>query len=403
MTVFKTKIFNNVNRGASILEVILAMSIVAMAAPLVYSQISETNRNIRDIAMAHEITELRGGVMNFVRINQDTWPEVAQIRMTNEELEIIANGAHAGFIDKYAMRGTTITDVYLAFDIHDTHLRTANIAHHIGDDAAIVGPDGIAYGRTWAVAAPDFNHGDLIYRISRDVFGDDKTKYLHRGSSGDDDLNVMFRDLNMGGNRLFSVGGITASASRIDDATAAFVKSEDLIANTIYFSGGANMAGGNVSIDSLRVTGDIVGFRNIYADKLNGAGYTTSGRIVTDRATVTNAVNVARDFTLKSDTSRTISGFTGIKTGTVYTSYLTTKEIMFYEDFGLTVSGELMMSTNSPIKFGAWSFPSTTPPSFSVLTLSRATVPAAPNKSEFGAILTNFWQTYVPEQTGGGL
>ena len=403
MAVFKTKIFSNVNHGASTLEVILAMAIVTMAAPLVYSQISETNRNIRDIAKAHDITELRGDVLNFIRINQDAWPDVAQIRMTDEELEIIAGDAHAGFIDKYAMRGTTITDVYLAFDIHDTHLRTANIAHHIGDDAAVVGVDGIAYGRTWAVAAPDFNQGDLIYRISRDVFGEDKTKYLHRGSSGDDELNVMFRDLNMGGNGLFNVGGVFASASRISDATAAFVKSEDLSANTIYFSGGANMTGGNVSIDSLRVTGDIVGFRNIYANRLNGTGYSTTGRIIADRATVTDELNVAHDFVLKSDTARTISGFTGIKTSSVYTSYLTTNEIIFYEDFGLTVSGELMMSTNSPIKFGAWSFPSTTPPSFTVLTLSRATMPGIPGNGEFGAILTNFWQTYVPEQTGGGL
>lgn len=403
MVAFKTKIFSDVNRGATILETILAMSVIAMASPLIYSQISETNRNIRDIAMAHEITELRGGVLNFVRLNQDAWPDVAQIRMTNEELEVVANGAHAGFIDKYAMRGTTITDVYLAFDINHTHLRTANIAHHIGEDAAVVGPDGVAHGRTWAVAAPDFNHGDLIYRISRDVFGEDKTKYLHRGSSGDDDLNVMLRDLNMGGNPLFKVGGVMASAGRIDDATAAFLKSEDLSANTLYFSNGANMSGANVSIDSLRVTGDVMGFRNIYADKLNGAGYTTSGRVIADRATVINALNVAGDFTLKSDTNRTIGGFTGIKTGSVYTSYLATKEIIFYEDFGLTVSGELMMSTNPPIKFGTWGFPSTTPPSFSALVLSRAGLPATPTKKEFRAILTNDWQTFVPQQSEGGL
>ena len=403
MAVFKTKIFNDINSGASALEVLLSMGIVAMAAPLVYSQISETNRNIRDMATAHEIVEQRGDVLNFIRLNQDEWPDVAQIRMTDEELEIISHGAHAGFIDKYAVRGTTITDVYLAFDINAPGVQTANIAHHIGEDAAVVGPDGIAYGRTWAVAAPEFNVGDLIYRISRDVFGEDKTKYLHRGTSGEDELNVMFRDLDMGGNTIFNIGGISASASRITDATATFVKSEDLTANTIYFSGGANMTGGNVSIDSLRVTGDIVGFRNIYADRINGTGYSTSGRIIADRAVVTDSVNVGRDFVLKSDSARTISGFTGIKTASVYTSYLTTNEIMFYEDYGLTVSGELMMSTVSPIKFGAWSFPSTTPPSFVSLTLSRAAIPTVPNKSEFGAILTNDWQTFVPVQNGGGL
>ena len=402
MAVYKTKIFDSINRGASILEVLLSMAIVAMAAPLLYSQISETNRNIRDMQTAHEITKMRGDMLNFIRLNQDEWPDVAQIRMTDEELEIISNGAHAGFIDKYTVRGTTVTDVYLAFDINAPDLRTANIAHHIGNDAAVVASDGVAYGRTWAVSAPDFNVGDLIYRISRDVFGEDKNKYLHRGSSGDDDLNVMQRDLNMGEYNVYDVGGIDASATRIQDATATFIKTEDLSAQTIYFSNGANMTGADVSIDSLRVTGDIMGFRNIYADNLNGTGYTTSGRVITDRATVTNSVNVGRDLVLKSSSTKTISGFTGIKAGSVYTSYLTTDEIIFYEDFGLTVSGELMMSSSSPIKFGNWVFPSTTPPSFTSLVLTAAPIPAMPSNLEFGALMTSDWQTtYIPNVIGG--
>ena len=401
MAVFKTKIFDSINRGASALEVLLSMAIVAMAAPLVYSQVSETNRNIRDMSFAHAITEMRGEILNFIRLNQDEWPDVAQIRLTDEELEIIGNGAHAGFVDKYAMRGTTITDVYLAFNIDSPMLRTANVAHHIGEDAAIVGTDGVAYGRTWAVSAPGFNVGDLIYRISRSVFGEDNSKYLHRGSSGDDDLNVMHRDLNMGGNDVYNVGGVVGSATRIQDATAAFVNGADLSAQSIYFSNGANIVGGNISIDTLRVTGNIIGFRKIYADKLNGSTYTTSGRVITDRAVVTNSVNVARDLVLKSDSARTISGFTGIKSGSVYTSFLTTDEIIFYEDFGLTISGELMMSSSAPIKFGNWSFPSKTPPTFSSLTLSRASMPTAPSEAEFGAILTSGWQSYVPATIGG--
>ena len=74
---------------------------------------------------------------------------------------------------------------------------------------------------------------------------------------------------------------------------------------------------------------------------------------------------------------------------------------MFYEDAGLTVSGELMMSSSTPIKLGNWIFPSTTPPSFSALVLSRASIPAAPSKSEFGVLMSDDWQTYVPSQVGG--
>lgn len=396
MTVSKTRIFDNINRGASILEVLMSMAIVAVAVPFVYSQITETSHNIRDMAIAHDITNLRPDVLNFIRLNQDTWPDVVQIRMSDEDLQNISDGIDVGFIDKYTVNGASITDVYLGFKTGSTNLHTANIAHHIGDDAAVVGADGVAYGRTWAVSAPDFNVGDLVYRITRDVSGEDKTKYLHRGSSGDDELNVMLRDLNMGGYNIYDIGDVDASAARIKDITSTFVTSDDLTAQTIYFSNGANMSGNNVSIGALRVTDDIIGFRNIYADKLNNNGFTTSGHVVTDRATVTDSVNVSGNMNLKSDSARTISGFAGIKAGTVYVPFITTNEIVFYENFGLTVSGELMMSTNSPIKFGTWVFPSMTPPTFTTLTLSRASIPPIPNSSEFGALMSDDWQNYIP-------
>ena len=400
MVVIKTKIFDSINRGASILEVLMSMAIVAVAMPFVYSQIAETNSNIRDMAVARDITNLRPDVLNFIRLNQDTWPDVAQIKMNDTDLDMVASGANAGFIDKYLVNGASVTDVYLAFKFGSTNLHTANIAHHIGDDAAIVDSDGIAYGRSWAVSAPEFESGDLVYRITRNVSGEDKTKYLHRGTSGEDELNVMLRDLNMGGYNIYDVGGVFASASRIKDVTSTFVTSNDLVANTIYFSNGANMTGNNVSIGSLRVTDDIIGFRNIYANKLNNNGFSTSGRIITDRATVSDSLNVSKDMILKTDSLRTISGFAGIKAGTVYTPFLSTTEIMFYDNFGLTVSGELMLSTNSPIKLGTWTFPSTVPPSFTEFVVSRAKVPSMPGEHEFEVLMSSGWKNVVP--TGYG-
>ena len=398
MAVSKTKIFNNENNGASILEVLMSMAIVAVAMPFVYSQIAETNKNIRDMAIAQNIINLRPTVLNFIRLNQDTWPDVVQIKMNEEDLQMVADDVNAGFIDKYVVNGASITDVYLSFKTGSTNLHTANIANHIGDDAAVVGADGVAYGRTWAVAAPEFNVGDLVYRITRDIAGEDKTKYLHRGSSGEDELNVMLRDLSLGGYNIYDIGGVYASALRIRDVTATFVTTTDLAADSIYFSNGANMSGNNVSIGSLRVTDDIIGFRNIYAKKLNTNGFTTSGRIIADKATVTNSVNVAKDLNLKADSSRTISSFIAIKAGTVYTPFLSTAEIVFPESFGLTVSGELMMSTNSPIKFGSWVFPSLTPPSFSQLSIGRAQIPTVPNATEFGPLMTDNWQTVAPRE-----
>lgn len=400
MAVCKNKIFYNENaqRGASMMEVLLAMAIVAMATPFLYSQIADTNNTIRDMATAQDIISLRGPVMNFVRLNQDNWPDVAQIRLADEELDEISQMPTAGFIDKYAVRGATTTDVYLAFDLDETQLRTNQVARHIGIDAAVVGEDGIAYGDSWAVAAPDFKTGDLIYRISRDFEGEDKTKYLHRTTSGEDGLNVMLRDLNMGANNIYDAGGVAAKSAQVKSATTTFLETESLAASSLYFSSGANLDGGNAAIGSMRVSGDISGFRNIYADNMNGAGYTTAGRIITDRATIANSVNVARDFVLKSDSLRTISGFTGISANSVVTSYVSAEEMIFYDNFGLTISGELLMSTTSPLKVGSWIFPSITPPRFNALTFTRAAIPDAPSRAEFGPLMTSGWQSYMPEQ-----
>lgn len=392
MIVSKTKIFINECRGASVLEVLLAMAIIAMATPFVYSQIAKTNYIIHDIALARKVMSTRDAALNFVRINQDKWPDNAQIKLDDAELDTISTDAAAGFIDKYSVNGAVITDVYLAFVAADTGMRTNQIARHIGSDAAVVSDDGVAYGNTWAVAAPDFIPGDLIYRISRDIAGTDTSIYLHRGTSGDDGLNIMQRDLDMAKHHVYNVATLNGKSIKARNANVTFIDTKDIVANSVYFSSGANLNNDESIFGSVRVTGDISGFRNIYADNLNGRGYTTSGRIVTDRATIVNSVNVANDFSLKSDSTRTISAFTGITVNSVLTPYISAEEMIFYDNFGLTVSGELLMSTSSPLKIGNWTFLPNKFPTFKTLNLSRASRPPMPTSNEFDAITRNGWQ-----------
>ena len=393
MTVFKTKIFDTNNAGASITEVLLAMAIVALATPFVYKQIATTNQTIRDIAIAKTIISTRDSVLNFVRTNQDKWPETVQIQLDDTDLASVSPNAFTGFIDKYSAIGTTITDVYLAFKIDDSNLHANKIAKHIGGDAAVVNDNGIAYGNTWAVAAPDFQPGDLIYRITRNISGEDTSKYLHRATSGEDDFNVMMRNLNMNKHHIHNTATIIAESAKINNANAVFVNSESLDAKNIYFSSGANMDGQDVHFGNLRVTGDMYGFRNIYADNLNGSKFTTSGRIITDKASILNSIKVGNNMVVKSDSSRSISGFTIISSNTVLTPFISSEEMIFYDNFGLTVSGELLMSTTPPLKIGNWSFPSTKPPMFSEFEISRAKIPETINQSEFDAILKSGWQT----------
>ena len=399
MTVNNRNLFSNENRGASVLEVLLAMAIVSLATPFVYTQIAKTNHNIHDIAVARRIIETRDAVLNFVRMNQSQWPDVAQIRLAEDELAQISPDAVAGMIDKYAVSGAYVTDVYLAFSVADNLVRTNNIARHIGSDAAVIGPDGAAYGNSWAVAAPDFVSGDLIYRVSRDVSGEDTAKFLHRATSGEDDLNVMQRDLDMAHHHVYNVATLDAESVRAKRGNATFVDAGLITADTVYFSSGANLDAQDVSFGNLRVSGDINGFKNVVSNNINGHGYTTTGRIITDRARITGAINVASDLVLKSDTSQTISGFTGVSVNSVVAPFISAEEMIFYDSFGLTVSGELLMSTTSPVRLGNWVFPSTKPPEFSRLTLSRTSRPAMPLRNEFNALMRSGWRQTPPSST----
>lgn len=400
MTVFNRRFFVSCSRpdvlsmrGASVTEVLLAMAIVAMAAPFVYRQMSQINRTVRDVAIARQIIEHRDAVLNFVRMNQDMWPDVVKIKLSDEELASISDVPTVAFVDKYSTTGTTVTDVFLGFDTGLDVLRNGSIVRHIGSDAAIVSDDGVAYGDTWAVSAPELLPGNLVYRVSYDFVGQDRSKYLHRGTSGDDGLNIMLRDLDMGMHNVFGVGTSVAKSAKMFNTTSAFLDTQELLASNVYFSSGANVEGSDFYIGDMRVTGDVTGFRNLVANSLNGSGYTTKGRVITDRATISNSVNVSGDFVLKSDTSRTVSGFTGITANSVATPFISAQEIMFYDNFGLTVSGELLMSTTSPLKIGDWRFPSTRPPFFNNFKLSRGATLSVPSASEFNKIISAGWQS----------
>ena len=381
-------------RGATMTEVILAVAVVIAVSPFLYNQITEMSNHTKDIARANQIVKLRDSVINFVRLNQNQWDDIAEIKMSDEQIKQIAPLAHSGYIDKYKVNGASISDVYLAFTIPDSDYRIANIAKQIGEDAAVVREDGVAYSQSWAVSAPDdFYVGDLIYRISRDFEGADKSRFLHRGTMGEDGLNQMQRNLHMNNFNVFNVGDIDATSAKASDASAVFLESDVVDTNGLYFSAGANLNSSDISVGTMRVTGDTNGFRMISADKLNGNKYTTNGRLVVDRATIGNSVNVAGNLILKSTSTQSISGFGGISMNKLLTPYISATDMVFFENFGITVSGELLLSGHAPLQIGSWVFPSTTPPSFSKFILTRASLPVVPDADEFKNIMDKNWQT----------
>ncbi|MBP9999129.1 MAG: hypothetical protein KBT14_00335 [Proteobacteria bacterium] len=409
MTVYKTKIFNNESRGTSLIEVILAISIIAVAAPFMYKQIQRTYNDIENVSVAQKIVDIQDGALNYIRVHQEDWDNATEIQLTSEEVKEISPLVSAAFIDRRQFRGTNITDVYLVFRVSDSAVRTNQIARQIGGDAAIVSDDGIAYGATWAAAAPDFTPGDLVYRVSHNFSGQDRNNFLHRGASSDntqtnskdkdsqesvsDNLNAMLRNLNMGGKDLLDIGVLDAKTVSGKNANTTFLESDDAVAGSVYFSSGANIQGADADIETIRALGDISGFRNITANTLNGSTFSNTGTVITDSATINKSVRIGNLFKLKSSGTRTVNAFTAISANTVYTPYVTTTDLVFYGDFGLTVSGELLLSRTAPLKIGSWIFPSTQMPTFSQLNLGRTKITTTPNKSEFSAIMSADWQT----------
>ena len=191
---------------------------------------------------------------------------------------------------------------------------------------------------------------------------------------------------------MFNVSNIDGLSAKIFDVDAVFLDADVVDTNSLYFSSGANLNSANVAVGSMRVTGDTNGFKMISADKLNGSKYTTNGRLVVDRATIGNTINVAGNLILKSSSAKTISGFGGISMTKLLTPYISATDMVFFENFGITVSGELLLSGVAPLKIGNWVFPSTTPPSFSKFILTRATLPSVPDASEFKGLTTKDWQ-----------
>ena len=90
----------NSMRGATMIEVVLAITIVLGLSPFLYSHIIDISHDINDMNIANQIVKERDGIINFVRTNQSSWDSVSEIKLSSEQLANIAPLAHAGFIDK---------------------------------------------------------------------------------------------------------------------------------------------------------------------------------------------------------------------------------------------------------------------------------------------------------------
>ena len=275
----------NLQRGASVTEVIFAIGLVIAVTPFIYNQVSEMTHVVHDVSVAHQITGTRDNVLEFMRTSQNNFHDGSN-EIVDTTLNTIAPGAAKGIVFLVPVDGTSNIknlESYLLFSVDDTKYRASSIAKYIGSDAAVVGDDNRAYAKDWAVELPsswsdvlETGESHLVYRITRDFGGDDKTLYLHRSNDLGDGLNTMLRNLHMGDNFLQNVNEFHTKSiiARSINNTPLVKVGQDLIAENVSLYNGANIEGGTVDFHVLDVMKDLRWFETVTAQQLG----TTSQR-----------------------------------------------------------------------------------------------------------------------------
>jgi len=339
--------------GASIMEMLFVIAIVALIMPFAFRRISEVGGDLGNLATAKRIIADMRAARSLLKTHTDEEFEdgvATELEDDDEENQKIYDRV-------YALKTADRRTGYAVMEKWRDDVLTAHkIADMIGIDAAVCGGNGEA-GNTaggWAVELPDLAEGDLVYRITLPKSGDGAEKYLHRTLLDEDGLAAMERDLSMGGFAINQVARAEAGKLTALALDAYLVSAPVIAANNLYFPGGLNLNPGESRIPAIRATGDAIGFRNFTAVEFSGPG----GSMTADRASVSEALTVANRFEVKSLSGRTVTGFAGAILGGVRTSYLDTDTLQFAPGFGITVSGELLYSGSAPIKLGSWSFPS---------------------------------------------
>ncbi|MDR2268559.1 MAG: hypothetical protein LBD94_00030 [Rickettsiales bacterium] len=372
------------SRGASILEMLFAIAIVALAMPFAYRQISDVGHNMKMMSVAGKLIADADSIKNYIRLHANEIPpnEVIEAQTDEEDKKI------------FMMKSSDGIAAYVLINTYNSDILSANkIANLIGPDAGVAEDGGMAYSAAgnWAVSIEGAAAGDIVYRIGPEKLNDDTEKYLHRTVLSEGELSTMKRDLSMGNRSIANADVIAAQKLTSMDLDAYLARALMISANSLYFTNGLNLNPGQSRIPSIRANGDVIGFRNFWTDSFSSP----SGAMTTDRASIAKKLTVSKKFEVKSPYSRTVSGFAGVSAGNVKTAYLDTTNLTFMPGFGLTVSSELLYSSTPPIKLGSWTFPNSggAGPKFNSLKLQNlGNKNLATGIPDFSKILKEGWQ-----------
>jgi hypothetical protein len=371
------------DRGASLLEMMFAVAVVALALPFAHRQVSDIGRDMKIMSEARRLTADAGMIKNYIRLHDSEFaPDETAAIGTDDENKTF-----------YVSKRNGSTAAFLVVKNEWDKITAHKIAAAVGENAAVAEQDGAAYGVSgeWAVSLDGLADGDIVYKIDAVKSGGDTAKYLHRTILSEGELSTMRRDLSMGGFSIKNAGAVSAGKLSSAGLDASLVKTPVIAATALYFSDGLNLNPEKSSMKSVRANGDAIGFRGMSANVFDSG----RGTMTAERASVADKLTVSKKFEVKSPYSRTISGFAGVSAGVARTAFLDAERLTFLPGFGLTVSSELLYSSTPPIRIGSWSFPNSSGagPKFDSLKLQnlgdKKIVRSAP---DFSKILKEGWQ-----------
>ena len=387
-------------RGAQLLETLLAIGLVAAMAPFVYNRVAEISRDIIDVSVARQINNFSVPMTGFIRANFAGWGDNAFFEMSPEILDTIHIAQiqpAVAFVEKFRHNAGATVEAYIVFPSEFDTIRTHRIARHLGMDAAVVDTSNVAFSAAggWSIHSDGFAENDLVFRIVVEFPIDDSRNFLHRVMMSDEMMNTMERDILMARNNIWDIGTLGArilESSRIDTY---FIAAQNITADYAIFPHGAGLDATNIRFGALRVMGDIFGFRNFIAGTFTGGGgsgnWAGAGEIIADRATFHDGINVNNNMIVNAPGMRTVSGFTALRAHTLMTPLVIADEMFFAGSAGIVISNELSRGGNiGPVRFGAWNFPASIAPRFVNINLTRTTL-RTEQPRDLDAIMSSNW------------
>lgn len=295
----------NFERGSSLLEVILSITLVLLLVPFLYVQIADMNDSVKNMAVANKIVKMRNDIKNYILVNNGYFDDNENHELDNDILQKIAPGANRGFVRKKQDDVVGI-EAFIEFNIDNSKYKAADIARYIGDDAAVVQSDNTAYSEYWAVALGGddvFRPGNLIYYVNYSFNSGDESNYLHKSADGG--FNVMKRDLNMNNHELKHVNEVDVQNLEVEKGNIKSIKDTStdisIYAVDVTFNKNVNFGKDLLSFFSLsgRSSFNMCGdFKSIELGKLSANELTA-----TNVASVTNKITIESGLICENESS----------------------------------------------------------------------------------------------------